>query len=416
MRIIVLGAGVVGVCTAWYLAKSGHEVVIVDRQFDAGSEATWGNAGVIGPSQAYSMASPRIWTMVRESLFTNSGPLKFRLPPEPVLIPWMIKFLSFCTDERSKELTRKKFRLSMYSLNEFHDIVSQTGIKFDDSIAGSINIFRDQKAADSAWLASKIMQDQGLVLNRLSRDELIEAQPCLSSIANELAGGFRSTIDWTGNPALFTRKLLKLLETNYKVTSHLGKSISAIRVDGNKISHIEVDDLILSGDQYVLALGSSSPIISRTVGIRLPVYPVKGYSVTARLFNDSPSMTGSIVDSSKRLAVSRLGSSVRVTFKAEFVGHDTSIDRSVFNAPIDYLQRLFGDSLDLKEAQFWSGFRPMTPSGLPIVGKSQYDNLYLNTGHGHLGWTMAPGTGRLLANLINGVQSELDLSLLTERI
>ena len=416
MRIVILGAGVVGVCTAWYLARDGHEVVVLDRNPEAGAEATWGNAGLIAPSQAYSMASPRIWRMVRQSVFTKSGPLKFRMPPERALVPWMLKFLPHCTGAKARELTRKKFLLSMHSLAEFHEIVAQTGIRFNDHISGSTNIFRDDATLRSAWEASEVLREEGLELERLDRDALVGVEPCLGNLGDQLTGGLRSRIDWTGDPALFTRRLLQWLQDKHGVTPLFGKKINALHVDAGRIRHVEVEGGTCSGDAFVLALGSHSAELARTVGVRLPIYPVKGYSVTAPIGTADPRMTGSIIDSSRRLALTRIGSSIRVTFKAEFVGHDATIDRSVFRLPLEYLRGLFPGSLDYDAAHYWSGFRPMTPSGLPIIGRTSYENLYLNTGHGHLGWTMGPGTGKLLSDLIAGREPDLDLAQVTERI
>ena len=400
MRVVVLGAGIVGVCSAYYLAKAGHQVVIVDRQSEAAAEASWGNAGVITPSQAYSMASPRIWRMVRQSLFSRSGPLKFKLPPDLALIPWMAAFCMNCTEARSTELTRQKFLLSKEALSLYHTIIDETGITFDDHISGSTNVFSSEQALDAAWATSKVLRDEGLELERLDRDSLLAAEPILQADISNLYGGLRSRIDWSGNPALFTRRLLLWLQHHFAVEVLFNTEVTGFEKRSNIVRCAKTADGPIEADAFVIALGAYAGQLCQTLGMHLPIYPVKGYSVTIPSSGGQPDLRGSVIDSSRRLAISRFGDDIRVTFRAEFAGFDKSLDRAAFRVPVGYVKNLFGKKLDYGEARYWAGFRPMTPNGLPIVGPTRFRNLFLNVGHGHLGWTMAPATSRALSQSI----------------
>jgi D-amino-acid dehydrogenase len=414
MKIVVLGAGVVGACTAWYLARSGHRVVLVDRQSMPASEASWGNAGLIAPSQAYSMASPRIWKMVRESLMTNSGPMKFKMPPDPALLAWMLKFLPYCSEARSRELTLKKLALSNYSISKFQEIRAATGIRFDDHVSGATNIQPSAAALDAAWNASSVLREQGLKIERLDRDCVIDLEPCLKNMGAQLHGALRSNIDWIGNPALFARRLVDWLIDKHGVETVYDAEITSLTARAGSIKEVIVNREAIQADAFVLALGAYSTPLARSIDLKIPIYPVKGYSVTAPFTTERHGLNGAILDSSKRLALTKIGGAVRVTFKAEFVGFDTSINPSVFELPTAYLKRLFPDSIDHAKATYWSGFRPMSPSGLPIVGRTKYENLFLNTGHGHLGWTMGPGTGSMISDVINGIEPGVPLKSMTE--
>jgi D-amino-acid dehydrogenase len=401
MRIVVIGAGVVGVCSAYYLARSGHDVIIVDRNAEAATEASWGNAGVITPSQAYSMASPRIWSMVRKSLFSKAGPLKFKFPPDLRLLPWMVEFCSYCTETRSRELTRQKYLLSQQALGLYHEIVDETKIAFDDHVSGSINVFANEEALESSWAAASVLREEGLSLERLDRGALLRAEPILSNDIGNIYGAVRSQIDWSGNPALFTRRLLRWLEDNHGVTVRFKTNITGFDVRSNAIRHALTDMGLIEADAFVLAAGAYAPQLTKGLGLRLPIYPVKGYSITIPSSGGVPNLNSSVIDSSRRLAISRLGSSIRVTFRAEFGGYDTSVDKVACRVPMDYVAGLFGKSLDYDAAHYWAGFRPMTPNGLPIVGPTQLSNLFFNAGHGHLGWTMAPATSKAVAEALD---------------
>lgn len=401
MRIVVIGAGIVGVCSAYFMARSGHDVVVVERNAEAAAEASWGNAGVITPSQAYSMASPRIWSMVRKSLFSTTGPLKFKFPPELRLLPWMAEFCTYCTEARSRELTRQKYLLSQEALGLYHEIVDETKIVFDDHVSGSINVFANEQALEASWAASSVLREEGLTLERLDRDALLAAEPILANDIGNIHGALRSRIDWSGNPALFTRRLLRWLEDNHGVKVKFETNIKGFDVRANAIRHAVTDIGLIEADAFVLASGAYAPQLTKSLGLRLPIYPVKGYSITIPSSDGVPNLNSSVIDSSRRLAVSRLGSSIRVTFRAEFGGYDTSIDKVACRVPLDYVAGLFGKSLDYDAAHFWAGFRPMTPNGLPIVGPTRLSNLFLNAGHGHLGWTMAPATSKAVAEALN---------------
>lgn len=401
MRIVVMGAGVVGICSAYYLARSGHDVVVVERNAEAAAEASWGNAGVITPSQAYSMASPRIWSMVRKSLFSKAGPLKFRFPPELRLLPWMAEFCTYCTEARSRELTRKKFILSQEALGLYREIVDETKIRFDDHVSGSINVFANEQALEASWAASAVLREEGLTLERLDRDSLLAAEPILANDIGNIHGALRSRIDWSGNPALFTRRLLRWLEDNHRVEVRFKTNITGFEVRSKAIRYAVTDAGKIEADAFVLATGAYAPRLTRRLGLRLPIYPVKGYSITIPSAEGIPNLNSSVIDSSRRLAISRLGSSIRVTFRAEFGGYDTSVDKVACQVPVDYVKGLFGKSLDYDAAHYWAGFRPMTPNGLPIVGPTGLPNLFLNAGHGHLGWTMAPATSKAMTQALD---------------
>jgi D-amino-acid dehydrogenase len=400
MRVLVMGAGIVGACSAYYLAREGHSVTVVDRHAQPATEASWGNAGVITPSQVYSMASPKIWKMIRQAIFEKSGPLKFKLPPDAELIPWMMRFATYCTAARSAELTRRKYRLAVEAVARYREIVAATGISFEDHVSGSLNVFSSESAIDAAWDASKVLRDEGLTLERLGRDQILALEPVLGNDDSAIAGGLLSRVDWSGNPAVFTRRLLEYLEAHYGVRTILSADVTALDRAGDRIAKVRTSVGDMDADAYVAAFGSNAGRILATVGVRVPIYPVKGYSITIPSRSARPRLDRSIIDASRRLALARIGSAIRVTFRAEFVGFDMSIDAETCRPALDYVKRLFDNSLDYGAAVYWTGFRPMTPDGLPVVGKTRIANLFVNAGHGHLGWTMAPVTAQRLAEIV----------------
>ena len=413
MKALVLGAGVVGTTTAYFLAKDGHEVEVIDRQGKAAMETSFSNAGMIAPGHAYTWASPRAPKILLQSLFRDDTALKFRLRFDPALWAWSWRFLRECPADRAAINTANKVRLCLYSQRLFAEINRAETIAYDRQLGGALYLYRDREHFDRAVAATRVLTDNGVTLLPIGPDKVVELEPALADERGSLAGAIYCPSDELGDCHKFTQALAERLARDNRVGFHWNTTISRLIGDGGAIAKVVTSKGDMKADVYVLALGSYSPLLARDLGVTLPIYPVKGYALTIPVGRRNRAPKGCGVDEKYLIAWSRLGDRLRVTAKADFAGYDRSHSPADFAQILRIIKRLFPDGGDYPQATQWAGLRPMTPKGTPILGATPMRNLFLNTGHGHIGWTMSLGSARVVADVIGGRTPELDLSGLT---
>ncbi len=408
MRIVVLGSGVVGVASAYYLAKAGHEVIVVDRQNAAGMETSFANAGQVSPGYAAPWAAPGIPLKALRWLMMRHRPLVVWPRAEPRLYGWLARMLANCTEEAYRRNKRRMLALAEYSRDQLIALRSETGIEYDHRERGTLQLFRTARQLDHVGQDTRVLDDFGLRYEVLDRAGCVAAEPALGRVRDRVVGGLRLPGDETGDAHLFTQGLARLCVT-LGVTFRFGASIAALRHDGLRVSGVEVEGARpIHGDAYVAAMGSFTPALLRPLGIRLPIYPVKGYSLTMDITDAEGAPMSTVMDETYKVGITRLGGRIRVGGTAELAGFSSTL-RSPRRATLERsVGDLFPDAADRATARFWTGLRPMTPDGTPIVGATSYENLFINSGHGTLGWTMACGSGRVLADVIGGCQPEIE--------
>ena len=406
MRIVILGAGVIGVTSAWYLAKAGHQVTVIDRQTGPALETSFANAGEISPGYASPWAAPGIPAKAVKWLMMNHPPLIINARPDLAKIEWVTRMLLNCTSTAYGINKSRMVRLAEYSRDCLMQLRSDTGIAYDERTLGTLQLFRTQKQVDAAYKDIKVLQADGVPFEVLDGDACVAAEPGLAPNRAKFTGGLRLPGDETGDCFKFTNTLAEMARAA-GVTFHFGVSIDRLEKDGSTIAAVHTSVGRITADAFVLALGSYSPRMARPFGMRLPVYPVKGYSITAPIIDESKAPVSTIMDESYKIAITRLGDRIRVGGMAEISGFNNTLQERR-KATLQFsVEDLFGGAADQSKATFWSGLRPMTPDGTPILGASTVPNLWLNTGHGTLGWTMAAGSGRVLADLISGKKADI---------
>lgn len=408
MKVLVLGGGVVGVTTAYYLVEAGFEVTLIDRQAQAASEASYGNAGLVTPGDSYAWASPEGLKVFLQSLFRPDLGIKVRLRLDPRLWRWSWQFLLQCTHARAYQNTLRKLRVALYAKQRINELVARTGIDYDGKAQGVLYFYRSQQSLDEGAARMNILAEHGLAIEILDRDGLARIDPGLAAARDKLAGGIYSPLDQIGDSCRFSRGLAAWCAEHRGVRFAYRTTITGIETEGRRVTRVLTDRGAFAADAFVLAAGCDSPLLAEGIGIRLPIYPVKGYSVTVPIRDGdlAPALGG--VDEDKLVAYSRLGSRLRIAATGEFAGFDSSHRPEDFDALLRTARELFPHGGDYAQAEYWAGLRPMTPSSVPILGRARYDNFYLNTGHGHVGWTMACGTGKLVADLVAGRSPEID--------
>lgn len=413
MKILVLGAGVVGITTAWMLARDGHEVVVVDRLEKAAMETSFSNAGMVSPGHAYTWASPRAPKILWQSLFRDDTALKFRPSLDPALWSWSWKFLKECPAERAAINTTNKVRLCIYSQQLFDEINRTESLAYDRHVGGALYLYRDREHFDRGVAAMSVLTGNGVRLEAIAPSRVVEIEPALAEERDSLAGAIWCPTDESGDCHRFTIALADRLAGAGGVTFHWSTDVTRIEADGGRVTRIVTSRGDMTADAYVLALGSWSPILARPLGMKLPVFPVKGYALTIPVGqrNRAPKVCG--VDEKYLIAWSRLGDRLRVTAKADFAGYDKRHAEKDFAHMLATVKALFPEGAEYDGATRWAGLRPMTPKGTPILGASPLGNLWLNTGHGHIGWTMSLGSGRIVADLIAGRRPAIDTAGLT---
>lgn len=414
MRVAVLGSGVVGVAAAYFLARDGHEVVVVDRQEKAAMETSFSNAGMVSPGHAYTWASPRAPKLLWQSLYRSDTALRLKPRLDPDLWRWCWKFLKECTSERAAINTANKVRLCNYSLAQFQEVNRDLALDYDRQTGGAVYIYRDKEHFDRGVAAMSVLTDNGVDLRPVDAAQAMAIEPALETgNASEIAGAIYCPTDESGDCHKFSNALARHLAEKMGVEFRYGEAVRRLEIDGDRVARVETDKGEVRADAYVLALGSYSGEFARQAGARIPLYPVKGYAMTipVREGNSAPRLCG--VDEKYLIAWSRLGDRLRVTATAEFSGYERSHSPRDFDHMLSTIKGLFPGAADYDKAERWAGLRPMTPRGTPILGHSPKKNLFFNTGHGHIGWTMSMGSGSIVADIIAGRRPQIDLKGLT---
>lgn len=409
MRVIVLGAGVIGVTSAWYLAQAGHEVTVIDRQPGPALETSFANAGEISPGYASPWAAPGIPMKALKWLFMQHAPLIIQPKVDLARLDWIIRMLGNCTAPAYALNKSRMVRLAEYSRDVLRDLRGQTGIAYDERSQGTLQLFRTQKQVDAAHKDIEVLAADGVPFEVLTPAQCVAAEPGLAPSAHKIVGGLRLPGDETGDCFKFTNRLAEMAAAA-GVTFRYGVAIRGLERQGDRIAAVNTDQGRLTADGYVLALGSYSPMLAAPLGLKLPVYPVKGYSITVPIVDEARAPVSTVMDETFKIAITRLGDRIRVGGMAEIAGFDASLSPRRQATLTHSVEDLFGGAGDQSRATFWTGHRPMTPDGTPIIGATAYSNLWLNTGHGTLGWTMSTGSARVLADLVSGRKAEIDTS------
>ncbi len=412
MKVLILGAGVVGTAAAWYLAESGHEVAVVERREGPGLETSFANGGQISVSHAEPWANPEAPLQILKWLWREDSPLLFRLRMDPSQWSWGTRFLLECQPWRMRRNMRDIVQLALYSRQALRELRAATGIEYDALQRGIVHFFTDRAAFDIAAENAPLLNRFGLDLEVKTADEAVAIEPALAAFRARIVGATYSASDESGDAHKFTAALARLAEGRgvrflYRHGIQ-GLRMGEGRVKGVVVREGEAPEKTLEADAYVVALGSYSPLLTRPIGLDLPVYPAKGYSASIDIVDESRAPVVSLTDEDKKLVFSRLGSRMRVAGTAELSGYSTELNTVRCEAIARRAAQIFPGAGDYEHATFWAGLRPSTPSNVPLVGATKYPNLYLNTGHGTLGWTMACGSGRALADIVSGRAPEVD--------
>ena len=412
MRVAVLGSGVIGTAIAWYAAKAGHEVTVIDRQPGPALETSFANAGEVSPGYSAPWAGPGVPVKAIEWMLMKHSPLVIWPLLDPALWRFGVRMLANCT-ERAYRLNKSRMvPLAEYSRDCLKALRAETGIAYDEREQGTLQLFRTQKQLDGIGKDIEILKEYGVPFEVLDRAGFCRVEPALAHTQDKFVGALRLPGDETGDCFLFTNRLADMAQA-IGVKFRFGTRIQAISVKGGTVDGVRVDGETLTGEAYVCALGSYSTAMLAPLGISLPVYPVKGYSLTVPIVDAAHAPESTIMDETHKVAVTRLGERIRVGGTAELAGYSLNL-REARRATLEHVvSDLFPRGGDLTRASFWCGLRPMTPDGTPIVGPTRYPNLWLATGHGTLGWTMAAGTGRVMADLLSGRTPGIDCSGLT---
>ena len=424
MKVIVLGAGLLGVTSAYFLRQQGHEVTVVDRQASAAAETSFANGGQISVSHAEPWANPSAPLKVLKWLGQEDAPLLFRIRADMRQWLWGLQFLRECTPARTRHNIGQIVRLGSYSRDMLQQLRRDIGIAYDERTQGILHFYTSQKEFDGAEGPAAQMRELGCDRRVISADDAVKLEPALRHIRPQLAGATYTAEDESGDANRFARELVKRCEED-GVCFLMSHTVTALREAGGKLDHVEATDSEgrfqrLRADAYVLAMGSLSPLYAQPLGISLPIYPAKGYSVTMPVKDASMAHQVSLTDDEYKLVFSRLttraapgapgGDRLRIAGTAELNGYDRDLNRVRCEAIVKRVEQLFPGAGDSEQAQFWTGLRPATPSNVPIIGRSKLPNLYLNTGHGTLGWTHSCGSGKSIARIVSGLPPEVDFA------
>ncbi|MDE1916720.1 MAG: D-amino acid dehydrogenase [Sphingomonadales bacterium] len=412
MKIAVLGAGVIGITTAWYLARACHEVEVIERQPGAALETSFANAGEISPGYASPWAAPGVPMKALKWLAMRHAPLILNPGCDMATWRWMAKMLGECNARSYARNKARMVRVAEYSRDCLEALRHDTGIAFDERQNGTLQVFRTQAQLDALGKDTDVLASYGVPFEVLDRAGCIAAEPGLAHASAPIAGGLRLPHDETGDCFKFTQSLAERAQET-GVTLRYGVGIQALESDGRRITGLRTDQGLIAADAFVVALGSFSPALLRPLGIDLPVYPVKGYSITVPVASDAAAPQSTVMDETFKVAITRLGDRIRVGGIAELSGFNRDLRPRARDTLHLSLGEMFpGATLPGSDRagtdNFWTGMRPMTPDGTPVIGVTGLDNLYLNTGHGTLGWTMACGSARVLADVISGRQPEIE--------
>ncbi len=418
MKVLVLGSGLLGVSSAYYLSQLGHDVTVVDRQANPAAETSFANGGQISVSHAEPWANPSAPLKVLQWLGKEDAPLLFRIRADMRQWLWGLQFMRECTPARTRHNIEQIVRLGTYSRSMLQELRRATGLSYDERTQGILHFYTSQKEFNASRGPAEQMRALGCERQVISAEEAIKIEPALAHIRGQLAGATYTAEDESGDANRFARELVKLCEAA-GVKFLMSHTITALRDAAGQLDHVEATDSEgrfqrLRADAYVLAMGSLSPIYAAPLGINLPIYPAKGYSVTMPVKDASMAHQVSLTDDEFKLVFSRLTGPnrdrLRIAGTAELNGYDRDLNRVRCEAIVRRVEQLFPGAGDATQASYWTGLRPATPSNVPLIGKTKLPNLYLNTGHGTLGWTHACGSGKSIARIVSGLAPEVDFA------
>ena len=419
MKVIVLGAGLLGVTSAYFLRQQGHDVTVIDRQASPAAETSFANGGQISVSHAEPWANPGAPFKVLKWLGKEDAPLLFRIRADMRQWLWGLQFLRECTPAKTRHNIQQIVRLGTYSRDTLQQLRHDIGIEYDHRAQGILHFYTSQKEFDGAEGPAAQMRELGCERRVISADEAVKIEPALRHIRPRLAGATFTAEDESGDANRFARELVDRCRAD-GVEFLMSHTVTALRETGGQIDHVEATDSQgrfqrIRAEAYVLSMGSLSPLYVKPLGINLPIYPAKGYSVTLPVKDESMAHQVSLTDDEYKLVFSRLGDSLRIAGTAELNGYDRDLNRVRCEAIVRRVEELFPGAGDAERAQFWTGLRPATPSNVPIIGRSKVPNLYLNTGHGTLGWTHSCGSGKSIALIVSGKKPEVDFAFAEAR-
>lgn len=412
MRIVVLGGGVIGVTTAYFLAKEGHEVVVLDRQKAVAQETSFANAGLIAPGHVYAWASPRAPMILLKSLYREDTALRFRLNADPRMWAWSLRFLANCTAARNRKNTLRKLSLCLYSQSVLNELRAEAKLEYDRTAAGLLYLYRDKAHFATGVANMAMLNDHGMNLQAVDPDRVAQLEPQLAHAKEKLAGAIYAPTDESGDCRKFTERVA-VAAVGHNVVFMLDHDIREIEFKGDRITAVATDKGRIEGDAYVLALGSYSPLLASPLRLKLPVYPIKGYSVTLPIEDHQGAPIVGGVDEANLVAFARIGDRLRLTATADFAGYDTSYEAGNFANMLRVARDLFPSAAAYDKPDYWACLRPMTPDGAPILGRCRMKNLYLNAGSGHMGFTMSAGCARIVTDIVLGRKPAIDIEGLT---
>ncbi|MDP6475308.1 MAG: D-amino acid dehydrogenase [Alphaproteobacteria bacterium] len=412
VKVLVFGAGVVGTAAAYYLNRAGHEVTVIERNQGAGLETSFANGGIVSAFTARPWATPEVPRMLFKWFGRQDAPYLFRLRPDWSQWSWALRFLGQCTRRRFEQSQAVSLRLSTYSYGCLQEVRDSEQIQYDQRTDGVLHLFQSQQQLDAEAAAEMAHADSRFHPEAIGMRRAVEIEPALAASAGGYAGALYFAQDESGDAYKFTAALAAAAE-RHGATFRYGVAVRRLQSENGRIQAVDTDQGRFEADAYVMSLGSFSPLILRKIGIRVPIYPLKGYSVTIPTGGHQGAPGVAIHEGSRRIVMCRIGDRLRAAGTAELTGYDLSISPTRTQAILDVTMALFPDCGDAAKAERWAGLRPMTPDCLPILGRTRYTNLYMDTGHGSTGWTYACGSGRIIADMISGKQPDIDLAGLT---
>jgi D-amino-acid dehydrogenase len=412
MKVLVLGSGVIGVTCAYQLALADHEVTVVDRQPGPALETSYANAGEVSPGYSAPWAGPNVPLKAIKWLLMHHRPLVIRPQLDWSLVRWGASLLRNCTAARYELNKNRMVRLAEYSRDCLKTLRSETQVAYDERMQGTLQLFRTQAQLDDTGADIEVLKRYGVTFELLDNAGCVRCEPALAQVHHKFVGGLHLPGDETGDCFKFTQNMAQLA-TKLGVEFRYGTSIERLISGSQQINGVVTSAGTLRADAYLVALGSYSPLLLRDVGVNVPVYPVKGYSITAPIVDEARAPESTVMDETHKVAITRLGNRIRVGGTAELAGYSLKLHAARRKTLEHVVNDLFPNSSNTAQAEFWCGLRPMTPDGTPILGSTPLSNLYLATGHGTLGWTMAAGTARVMADVMSGKSPEIDMQGLT---
>jgi D-amino-acid dehydrogenase len=410
--VLVLGSGVIGTSIAYYAARAGHEVTVVDRQPGPALETSFANAGEVSPGYSSPWAGPGVPLKAIQWMMMRHSPLVIWPLLDPAMWRWGFRMLANCTEKAYALNKSRMVPIAEYSRDCLKTLRAETGIAYDDRALGTLQLFRTQKQLDGTAKDIEVLKQYGVPYELLDHAGFVKVEPALHLTQDKFVGALRLPGDETGDCQLFTTRLAEMARA-LGVRFLFDTRIDAVEHDGRQVTGVRTSAGTLAADRYVAALGSFTPQMLRPLGLKLPVYPIKGYSITVPITNPRGAPESTVMDETHKVAVTRLGNRIRVGGTAEIAGYSLALREARRETLTHVVTDLFPTGGDVSQASFWCGLRPMTPDGAPLVGPTAVPNLLLATGHGTLGWTMAAGTGRAIADLISGRKPEISLDGLT---